>query len=280
MSQHSSFTKILQNNIKQSIRKYNESCSQKYQQRYPSFDKKMVQVANNLSDKDYKTTYAAIRNKVRYIEKAIRHRHSRKLSRVKITEHHNIDNKKRKNRRFSKKQLINKKKLKRVRHKNNYRERMNFAKVNAPDQNAINLSSLKLTSPQKYLLSKEPSFVLTPKDVNWYELHKNLIKFANQLRFKLKQIQLSQDQQIQREISNPIQSQNLPDEALLPPPPPRKDKRHGPLYNSKPTNNRSLELFIDNIEKDLFNPTSLVLTRPNISKREQKALKEIKSWKD
>ena len=157
---------------------------------------------------------------------------------------------------------------------------MHFAKVNAPDQNAINLSSLKLTSPQKYLLSKEPSFVLTPKDVNWYELHKNLIKFANQLRFKLKQIQLSQDQQIQREISNPIQSQNLPDEALLPPPPPRKDKRHGPLYNSKPTNNRSLELFIDNIEKDLFNPTSLVLTRPNISKREQKALKEIKSWKD
>ena len=58
------------------------------------------------------------------MEKAIRRRHSRKLSRDKITEHHNIDNKKRKNRRFSKKQLINKKKLKRVRHKNNYRERI------------------------------------------------------------------------------------------------------------------------------------------------------------
>ena len=83
-----------------------------------------VQLVNNLSDKDYKTTYATIRNKVRYMEKAIRRRHSRKLSRDKITEHHNIDNKKRKNRRFSKKQLINKKKLKRVRHKNNYRERI------------------------------------------------------------------------------------------------------------------------------------------------------------
>ena len=83
-----------------------------------------VQLVNNLSDKDYKTTYTTIRNKVRYMEKAIRRRHSRKLSRDKITEHHNIDNKKRKNRRFSKKQLINKKKLKRVRHKNNYRERM------------------------------------------------------------------------------------------------------------------------------------------------------------
>ena len=83
-----------------------------------------VQLVNNLSDKDYKTTYTTIRNKVRYMEKAIRRRHSRKLSRDKITEHHNIDNKKRKNRRFSKKQLINKKKLKRVRHKNNYRERI------------------------------------------------------------------------------------------------------------------------------------------------------------
>ena len=32
--------------------------------------------------------------------------------------------------------------------------------------------------------------------------------------------------------------------------------------------------------KDLFNPTSLVLTRTNISKRDQNALKEIKSWKE
>ena len=152
-----------------------------------------VQLVNNLSDKDYKTTYATIRNKVRYMEKAIRRRHSRKLSRDKITEHHNIDNKKRKNRRFSKKQLINKKKLKRVRHKNNYRERIQFAKVNGPDQNAINLSTLNLTSPQKPLLSKGPSFVPTPKDVNWYELRKNFTKFVNQLRFKLKQYQLNQD---------------------------------------------------------------------------------------
>ena len=214
------------------------------------------------------------------MEKAIRRRHSRKLSRDKITEHHNIDNKKRKNRRFSKKQLINKKKLKRVRHKNNYRERIQFPKVNGPDQNAINLSSLNLTSPQKSLLSKGPSFVPTPKDVNWYELRKNFTKFVNQLRFKLKQYQLNQDHQNQQELSNPIPSKNLPNKASLPPPHPRQDKRYGPLYNSKPANNRSLELFIDNTEKDLFNPTSLVFTRPNISKREQYALKEIKSWKD
>ena len=114
--------------------------------------------------------------------------------------------------------------------------------------------------PQKSLLSKGSSIVPTPKDVNWYELRKDFTKLVRQLRFKLKQSQLSQDYQNQQELSNPIQSQNLPNEDLLPPPPPGQDKRYGPLYNSKPTNNRSLELFIDNIEKNLFNPTSLVLT--------------------
>ena len=54
---------------------------------------------------------------------------------------------------------------------------------------------------------------------------------------------------------------------------------YGPLYNPKPTDNRSLELFINNIE-DVFNPVSLVFTLPNISKREQNAIKEIKSWYD
>ena len=125
-----------------------------------------VQLVNNFSPKDYKTTYVTIRNKVRYTEKAIRRRHSRKLSRNKITEHHNITDKKRKNRRFSKRQLLNKKELKRVRHKNNYRERVNFAKVHGPDQNAINLSILNLTLPKKSLLSKGPFFVPTPKDIN------------------------------------------------------------------------------------------------------------------
>ena len=61
-----------------------------------------VQLVNNLSDKDYKTAYATLRNKVRYMEKVIRRKYSRKLLRDKITEHQNIDDKKRKNRRFLK----------------------------------------------------------------------------------------------------------------------------------------------------------------------------------
>ena len=98
----------------------------------------------------------------------------------------------------------------------------------------------------------------TRQDVNWYELQKDFTIFVNQLCFKSKQSQLSQDHQNQPELSNPIQNQNLPHGASPPSPTPRQDKRYNSLYNSKPTNNQSLQLFTDNIEKDLFSPTSLV----------------------
>ena len=153
--------------------------------------------------------------------------------------------------------------------------------MNGPDQNAINLSSSNLASPQKFLLSKGPSFVSTPKDVNWYELRKPFTKFLTQIRFKSKQSQLSQDRQNQQELSDPIQSKITQ----------MKLYSHNYLLDktdvmalcitqstNNNTNNGGLELFIDDIEKDLFSPKSLVLTRPNISKREQNTLKEIKSW--
>ena len=39
-----------------------------------------------------------------------------------------------------------------------------------------------------------------------------------------------------------------------------------------------MELFIENIEKDIFDTVAVRNVRPNISKGEKKALKEIKSW--
>ena len=98
------------------------------------------------------------------------------------------------------------------------------------DQNAISLSSLDLTSPQKSPLSKGPSFVSTPKIVYRYELCKDFTQFVNQLRFKLRQSELNQDHRNQQELSEPIQSH--PGETVLPPPSPRQDKSYGPLYNS------------------------------------------------
>ena len=49
------------------------------------------------------------------------------------------------------------------------------------------------------------------------------------------------------------------------------------IYQS---NNNSLELFIDTIEKEIFNPKNIRKTRNNLNKDEKVALKEIKSWDD
>ena len=50
------------------------------------------------------------------------------------------------------------------------------------------------------------------------------------------------------------------------------------LYQSKPSKNSSLELFIDNIEKKLFNPDNLRKTLNNLRKEEKLALNNVKSW--
>ena len=58
-----------------------------------------------------------------------------------------------------------------------------------PDQNAINISCINLTSPQNSLLAKGPSFIPSPTDINWHELPKDFTSFVNQLRYKAKQSQ-------------------------------------------------------------------------------------------
>ena len=52
------------------------------------------------------------------------------------------------------------------------------------------------------------------------------------------------------------------------------------LYLSKPNKNNSLELFIDNIEKKLFNPNNIRKTQNNLKKEDKLALNEMKSWDD
>ena len=52
------------------------------------------------------------------------------------------------------------------------------------------------------------------------------------------------------------------------------------LYLSKPNTNNSLELFIDNIEKELFNPNNIRKTQNNLKKEDKLALNEMKSWDD
>ena len=58
-------------------------------------------------------------------------------------------------------------------------------KETAPDQNGINLTSAELSESQKSLFRKEPSFVPTPSDINWYEVRRDFDRFDNQLRYRV-----------------------------------------------------------------------------------------------
>ena len=119
------------------------------------------------------------------------------------------------------------------------------------------------------LLAKGPSFIPSPADINWYELRKDFTTFANQLRYKAKQSQLTSIE------PSESKSNNITNSFLSPP---VRPARYTPLYRAKETNIRSLVLFTENLEKDIFDTATVRNVRPNISKEEKEALKEIRSW--
>ena len=228
-----------------------------------------TELYNTMLHNEFKTTCTWIKEKVDGIQRTVRQRDSRKLSRDKIDLHSkNIQEKRSKNRSSSKDEISAKKKNKRKGNKNNNKQRIALAKETGPDQNAINLSCLNLTSPQKSLLAKGPSFIPTPADINWYELRKNFTTSANQLRYKAKQPQSTSIE------PSESKSNNITNSFLSPP---VRHARYTPLYRAKETNIKSLELFIENIEKDIFGTAAVRNVRPNLSKEEKEALKEIRS---
>ena len=50
------------------------------------------------------------------------------------------------------------------------------------------------------------------------------------------------------------------------------------MDKSKPTLNKNLELFIENLERDLINPKNVKKFRHNITREEEVPLKEIRNW--
>ena len=58
----------------------------------------------------------------------------------------------------------------------------------------------------------------------------------------------------------------------------KKKNKNGAMYKSKPTSNKNLEPFIDNLEKDLINPKNVKKFWHNITREEQVALKEVRNW--
>ena len=116
---------------------------------------------------------------------------------------------------------------------------------------------------------KGPSFVPTGSDVNWYEMRKKFDKFVNQLCFEARNILESN-----ADTTNDV-TMNAGINASKKP-----ESNTAPLYRTRETKYKSLETFIENMEKELFNPKNVIIARSTLSKDEKKALKKIKSWDD
>ena len=112
-------------------------------------------------------------------------------------------------------------------------------------------------------------------------LRKDFYKFVNQLMYEFKKQRTQHQEQgisannelqsVRHQISNKNENNNLP-------PPPVKTNKFAPLYRSKETDKKSLEMFIEKIEKDLFNPENVKKVCHNLSKDEKAALKDIRYW--
>ena len=128
-----------------------------------------IKISETFSQEEQQTIRTNVRRGIQIIKKNTKRRHQRKIERDNLCIENNNNNNKR-NRRFSRKQMEKKREKKRV--KLNRKERIRKAKEEGPDQNAINLSSKVLTTPQKSVLGKGQSFISTLNDVNWLNIRK------------------------------------------------------------------------------------------------------------
>ena len=101
--------------------------------------------------------------------------------------------------------------------------------------------------------------------------------FINQLRYfannafqKGKEVEVA-------EIA-PNQEQERVDPKIPEDPPKTKKTKLVQCTSQKPTSNKNLELFIENLEKDLINLKNVKKFRGNITREEKIALKEIRNW--
>ena len=124
-----------------------------------------MKISETSSQEEQSRIRTNVRCRIQIIEKNTKRNHQQNIERDNLCSKRN-NNKNKRNRRFSRKHQIEKKREKRKRVKTNWKERIRKAKGEGPDQNPINLSSKVLTTPQKSVLATEPPFIPTPNDVN------------------------------------------------------------------------------------------------------------------
>ena len=132
---------------------------------------------------------------------------------------------------------------------------------------------------QQSLLKKAPSFIPTPKDVNWFNLRQDFNKFTNQLRTKFNQ-SIDKSTEKNRNITTNNSSNNTRENSNNNEQVPKKKNKTNNLNRPKETKNKHLETFINTIEKQLFEPKNIKRVRSNLAYEERKALAELKSMEN
>ena len=88
-------------------------------------------------------------------------------------------------------------------------------------------------------------------------------KFFNQLRFKARNIV-----ETSANATNDVTANTCINASKKP------ESNIAPLYRRRETKCKSLETFLENMEKELSNPENVKIERSNLSKDEKKALKD------
>ena len=162
-------------------------------------------IKNKTTRENYKLIKKLVAEKVVTLEQKVKSRQVRKLSRDNIQPTTSV---RKRNRRFKKDVIVNKRKEKRKRYRSKKKQSIKEIKQNAPDQNAINLSNSVLSEEQKSLLKKGPSFVPTPTDINWYKVCKDFTKFTNKFRYLANLDQQRKQVQPQVKSNEPTTNEN------------------------------------------------------------------------
>ena len=130
---------------------------------------------------------------------------------------------------------------------------------NLPDLQPINLTSGELSEAEQSLLVRGPAFCPAPKDVNWQKTIDDLDKFERRIRLAVFHHGKDSDE------SNQTVDERLPS---IP-----STNNWMPPKSSFP----EVELFLNNVKKDILEPKNLRRAKDNLTKEERLALSKLKS---
>ena len=124
------------------------------------------------------------------------------------------------------------------------------------------LCNLDIFDSANSLLSKETSYVPSPKDINWYDFDSFVNKLTKHYQSQFITTKYKNEKHLKQSV-----------DRSGPPPPMAKEKLDN--FKARLVSNHSLENFIKMLETDIFRPNNYQKTRNNLSTEEKKLQSEF-----